>query len=337
MSLLRGVRWAAVSAGISAVMVCGGAVAAQSTPITKGKAAVPFAPSLKAGEYLWYPEASPAGPLVIIISVPEQSMHVYRNGVRIGRSSISSGTSGHRTPTGVFTILEKHVKHVSSIYKGAQMPHMQRLTWRGVAMHAGYLPGYPASHGCVRLPAEFAEKLYAVTTIGSTVIVVDHKSAPTYSTRPGLIFSAAPAGTTPVSTAAGFTWTPEKSPAGPISIVVSAADHLAYVYRNGLEIGRVAFPGELSLTGAHVYSALASTDAEGRRDWITTASVGGQPPELRGLSGQLGIAPEFISHLRPLIEPGTTLVLTAASVNGQTQSKPGFKILSSEGPRERKK
>jgi len=313
-----------------------GAAGSRPTPITKGKVAEPFTPALKAGEYLWYPEVSPEGPLVVIISVPEQTIHVYRNGVRIGRSSVSTGTPGHRTPTGVFTILEKQVKHVSTIYKGAQMPNMQRLTWRGVAMHAGYLPGYPASHGCVRLPAEFAKKLYAITTLGTTVIVVDHRSAPTYSVRPGLIF-ASPAGGAAGPFPGGFTWAPEKSPTGPISVVVSAADHLGYVYRNGIEIGRVAFSGDLSLTGAHVYSALANVDADGRSDWISTASVGGQPPELRGLAGKLGISPEFLNHIRTLITPGTTLVLTAAPVSGQTQSKPGFKILSSEGPREQKK
>jgi len=94
-----------------------------------------------------------------------------RNGVRIGRSTVSTGTAGHRTPTGVFTVLQKKVDHESSIYKGAKMPNMQRLTWTGIAMHAGQLPGYPASHGCVRLPEDFAEKLYTVTNLGTTVII----------------------------------------------------------------------------------------------------------------------------------------------------------------------
>src|SRR5207253_3277748 len=121
--------------------------------------AKPFTANLKPGDYLWHPEVSPAGPVVVLVSLPDQVMYVYRNGVRIGRSTVSTGTAGHRTPTGVFTVLQKKVDHESSIYKGAKMPNMQRLTWTGIAMHAGQLPGYPASHGCVRLPEDFAEKL----------------------------------------------------------------------------------------------------------------------------------------------------------------------------------
>ena len=127
------------------------------TGYTKGRAVAPFTPQFKPGDYVWHPEVSPAGPVVVLVSLPDQVMYVYRNGVRIGRSTVSTGTAGHRTPTGVFTVLQKKVDHESSIYKGAKMPNMQRLTWTGIAMHAGQLPGYPASHGCVRLPEDFAE------------------------------------------------------------------------------------------------------------------------------------------------------------------------------------
>jgi hypothetical protein len=86
---------------------------------------------------------------------------------------------------GVFTVLQKKVRHESSIYKGAQMPHMLRLTWTGIAMHPGNLPGYPASAGCVRLPVDFAAKLFSVTGIGTTVIIADNKSAASHTFRPG--------------------------------------------------------------------------------------------------------------------------------------------------------
>src|SRR5271165_7144200 len=102
------------------------------------------------------PRLHPQVPSSILVSLPDQLLYVYRNGVRIGRSTVSTGKPGKSTPTGVFTVLQKKVRHESSIYKGAQMPHMQRLTWTGVAMHAGNLPGYPASAGCVRLPVDFA-------------------------------------------------------------------------------------------------------------------------------------------------------------------------------------
>src|SRR3984893_2764307 len=156
---------------------------------TKGRAVKPFTSELKSGDYVWHPEVSPAGPVVVFVSLPDQVVYVYRNGVRIGRSTVSTGKSGKATPTGVFTVLQKKVDHESSIYKGAKMPHMQRLTWTGIAMHAGNLPGYPASAGCVRIPVDFAAKLYAVTAMGSTVIIADNNSAPSHTTNPGLLFS----------------------------------------------------------------------------------------------------------------------------------------------------
>ena len=121
---------------------------------TEGVRVSPETVTLKSGEYVWEPERAPEGPLLIVASVTEQIAYVYRNGIRIARSSVSTGRPGHRTPTGVFTILEKEVHHTSSIYKGAEMPYMERVTWGGIALHAGDLPGYPDSHGCVRLPLE---------------------------------------------------------------------------------------------------------------------------------------------------------------------------------------
>ncbi|MGH8094528.1 MAG: L,D-transpeptidase family protein [Chthoniobacterales bacterium] len=127
---------------------------------------------LRAGEFTWNPEFSTRGPLVIIISLREQPLSAYRNGIRIARSSISSGRKGRSTPAGVFTILEKEVTHYSNKYDHAPMPYMQRLTWQGIALHGGDLPGYPASHGCIRLPKTFARLLYSITTRGTTVMVM---------------------------------------------------------------------------------------------------------------------------------------------------------------------
>jgi len=127
---------------------------------------------LEPGDFTWTPEASPGGEVVILVSLPAQELNVYRNGIRIARSTISSGKPGNDTPTGVFPILQKKVMHHSNLYDDAPMPHMQRLTWDGIALHAGRLPGYPASHGCIRLPAAFAERLYEVTDRKSTTVVV---------------------------------------------------------------------------------------------------------------------------------------------------------------------
>ncbi len=291
---------------------------------TKGRPVQALTPELKPGDYAWHPEVSPAGPVVVFVSLPNQVLYVYRNGVRIGRSTVSTGKPGKTTPTGVFTVLQKKVDHESSIYKGAKMPHMQRLTWTGIALHAGHLPGYPASAGCVRLPVDFAAKLYTVTTLGTTVIIADSRSAPSHSTQPGLLFS----GTSGRTEGGALFWSPEKAPRGPVSIIVSGADRTVYVYRNGVEIGRAPVGGIERLSGSHVYSALATVDAAGRRDWISIASSSGRPPNLKELGRRVSIAPDFLADVRALITPGVTLVLTDAPVNADTRSARGFNILT---------
>ena len=300
---------------------------ARAEAIAKGKPVAPFTPQIKPGEYVWLPENSPAGPVVIIVSLPEQLLYVYRNGVRIGRSSISSGKEGHRTPTGVFTILQKRVKHTSNIYKGASMPYMERLTWGGVALHAGNLPGYPAAHGCVRLPLDFARQLYTVTSSGTTVIVTDSKGAPGNTAAPGLLFTNTPREATPPG---NVVWTPEKAPTGPVSVIISSADGAAYVYRNGIEIGRASVGRLPAIKGLFVYSAFGEADADGRRDWLSTASVGGRAPDIKGMVKQVSIDPQFLANVRMLVAPGTALILTNAPVSVSTRGA-NFNILTTAG------
>ena len=143
------------------------------------------AEALQPGEYLWMPERGGAGQLVIVVSLPTQRAHVYRNGVRIGVSTVSTGTASHPTPTGTFEILQKKRMNHSNLYNNAPMPFMQRLTWDGIALHAGKIPGYPASHGCVRLPLAFAERLYAETERGMLVVIADETSHGSAVAYPG--------------------------------------------------------------------------------------------------------------------------------------------------------
>ena len=117
------------------------------------------------------PRSFAAGPVVILVSLPKQWTVVYRGGVRIAATTCSTGRPGHATPSGVFIILQKDQHHHSSLYNGASMPYTERLTWGGVALHAGGLPGYPSSHGCVHLPLEFAKLLFGITTLGTPVII----------------------------------------------------------------------------------------------------------------------------------------------------------------------
>ena len=130
------------------------------------------------------PEAPPPAPtptsalksgVLIVISLPSQRAYVFKDGELWDSSRVSTGKPGKRTPAGTFTILQKQVHHRSTKYDDAPMPYMQRITWGGVALHAGHVPGYPASHGCIRLPAGFAKRLYRITDFDSTVVVVTNK------------------------------------------------------------------------------------------------------------------------------------------------------------------
>ena len=126
---------------------------------------------LAPGEYVWFDARAVNGHTELIVDLSDQKAYVMKSGILVGVSTISSGKPGHDTPTGTFEILEKRVEHYSNLYDDAPMPYMQRLTWDGIALHAGSLPGYPASHGCIRLPMEFAQELFAETKIGTTVTV----------------------------------------------------------------------------------------------------------------------------------------------------------------------
>ena len=131
--------------------------------------------------------AKPQGPLIIAISINQQKVRVYdANGI-FAESPVSTGTKSHPTPMGVFSIIQKHKMHHSNIYSGAPMPVMQRITWSGVAMHAGALPGYPASHGCIRLPMAFAAKMWNWTKMGARVIVTPGEMTPSSFSHPLLV------------------------------------------------------------------------------------------------------------------------------------------------------
>ncbi len=115
--------------------------------------------------------SKPVGPVLISISIDKQQLKLYDNNGVYAESPVSTGTATHPTPMGVFSVIGKEVFHRSNIYSGAPMPHMQRITWSGVAMHEGVLPGRPASHGCIRLPGAFATRLFGWTKMGARVII----------------------------------------------------------------------------------------------------------------------------------------------------------------------
>lgn len=267
--------------------------------------------AMKPGEFLWAPDVAPAGPVMIIVSLPDQRAYVYRNGVPIGISTVSTGKEGHATPTGVFTILQKRVDHKSNLYNSAPMPYMQRLTWDGIALHAGNLPGYPASHGCIRLPKAFAQKLYAVTSLGLTVIITDGDAVPRIAPKKGPLEGpsqrSAPAGT--------IRWQPELSSSGPVSIVISGADQRILVLRNGIEIGSAPARIEGGVTQPSAYTL--SSVADGKFNWMRIA-LPGQQGAGTALSAEerakLRMPESFRRNLAGILQPGATVVITKDSL-----------------------
>ena len=136
------------------------------------------AADLDPGEFVWRPELAPAGGVEVVVSIPQQRAYIYRANRLIGVSTVSTGMRGHRTPTGRYPIMEKRRTHFSNLYNNAPMPFMQRLTWGGIALHAGQIPGYPASHGCIRFPYEMARNVFSVTQVRSVVHILADSPTP---------------------------------------------------------------------------------------------------------------------------------------------------------------
>src|SRR6266700_6220582 len=131
-------------------------------------------------------QEAPNGPLQIIISIADQRISVYDNDALIARSAVSTGIPRHPTPLGVFSVISKQRWHRSNIYSDAPMPYMQRITWSGIALHAGVLPGRPASHGCIRLKHDFAIRLWHLAKRGTRVIIAHDDVQPVEITNPHL-------------------------------------------------------------------------------------------------------------------------------------------------------
>jgi hypothetical protein len=273
---------------------------------------------LQPGEFTWHPETSPKGPVLVVVSLPQQRAYVYRNGVLIGRSTVSSGREGKETPTGVFTVLQKRRVHESNIYKGAQMPNMQRLTWSGIALHAGKLPGHPASAGCVRLPLEFSRLLFDVTKTGTTVVVADDVSDSALVARPGALM-ATPATMKQVKPeivlATGYTWNPERVTTGPVSIIISGADRQVFVFRDGEPLGRASLTvddaGYAFQRGVFSYVGKEN----GKRRWVGAGLEAAEAERLLDdLRAHVAVAPEFLEGVQGILGPGDTMVVTPHSV-----------------------
>jgi lipoprotein-anchoring transpeptidase ErfK/SrfK len=160
----------------------------------------------------------PQGPLIIAISIEKQVLKIYDANGTFAETPISTGMRGHSTPMGVFSVIQKRKYHHSNIYSGAPMPYMQRITWSGVAMHAGVLPGYPASHGCIRMPMNFAVKMWGWTRMGARVVITPGELTPESFSHPLLATQKiSPAAAAPTNVDVAVTAKSDKAAmAGPI-------------------------------------------------------------------------------------------------------------------------
>ena len=282
------------------------------------------AEQLKPGDWVWAPRIATKGPVLVYVDLDRQLATVYRNGVRIGVTTISSGKDGYETPRGVFTILEKNIDHRSRTYDNAPMPFQQRLTWKGVALHAGNLPGFPASHGCVRLPLEFSKLLFKTTEMGGTVVIAGSHGDP-YKRPPAGVLTPARVGgygavQLPLGEEHDFSWYPELSPTGPTSIVISTGDQRVVVLRNGIEIGRAKAVVQQQSTEAQVLTLTQSPG--GKSEWIQigVTNLADERAEIISTQGveRMHLPAEFVEKMRSIMTPGTTVLITQASVGEQT-------------------
>lgn len=287
------------------------------------------------GDFTWHPDRQPSGPVAVVVSIPQQLVHVYRNGVRIAVSTCSTGKEGHRTPRGVFVVLQKDKHHHSSTYNNAPMPNMNRLTWSGIALHAGDLPGYPASHGCVRLPLEFSERLFEITHLGTPVIIADEHGDPWELTHPGMVLadSAAHAMYDAESAletkSAAQDWL--EAAAHPVATVLaSSADHRVQLITNGVVVaqsaltirgGRLLGSNVLVLNGVEsgVLEWLAIT--HGMENWDQS-----QPDDQ--VLARLRTEPHFLSAMTSHMHAGMMFVTTDLPLHPDTRSGRDFVIMS---------
>jgi hypothetical protein len=299
--------------------------------------------TMKAGDYTWAPDRASEGPIVVIVSLPEQHAYVYRNGQLIAVSTCSTGREGHRTPAGVFCVLQKDRDHVSSTYEGAAMPFMERLTWSGIALHAGNLPGYPASHGCVRLPLEFARKLFTITHLGVVAIIADEHSQPRDVIHPGILLPAfAAEEAREVATNAHARQLPptarHKAPHRPAKAVISIADRTIMIFEDGHErvTGRVSVKDPGKPIGNHVFVLKQNPGDQHQLTW-TNVGYGHAQSHFRGAGdayviNRITTDPKIAEAFQHLLHPGFTLVITDAPGTPDTRSPRSFVIATHHEP-----
>jgi L,D-transpeptidase catalytic domain len=211
---------------------------------------------------------APIGPLIAVVSIANQRISVYNKNGKVTGSSVSSGQSGFETPQGIFSVIAKEKEHFSNLYDDAPMPNMQRITWSGVALHAGNLPGYPASHGCIRLTHDFSAKLFALTKMGTRVIVARNDVVPVNFSHPRLftpklIEDANIAAGNPLeNTKEGQTFEPSSVPMMLGASSVSMTDRMGDKMDAAAAAAAAAKPVGISLSAAAAMASKSAREAD---------------------------------------------------------------------------
>ena len=310
----------------------------------------------------------PRGPFEIVVATANQQVSVFGQDGLIERAPISTGMPTHPTPTGVFTVISKAKWHESNIYSAAPMPYMQRITWSGIALHAGPRPGYPASHGCIRLPQDFAVRLFQMTKIGTRVIVTRDATAPVEITHPKLFIPKNPAeqtaavttnmikGAAPIavdtidgSTTMPVNPTPVVGPPKPVSVFVSRKQRKVFVRRGFEELFDVPIrieEADLPI-GTHIFTAMGLKDGGNTMRW-NVVSVPSQYRHHAGRSSkhmdpeQLVATPstaskaldritwpsEAIEQISSLLMVGSSLIISDNALSDETDPDTGFIVLT---------
>lgn len=288
-----------------------------SAALTGPALAAPAAQGARANSHpAW--GAQPKGTVLLTIALSEQKMTIWDDGEAVARVPISSGVEKHPTPTGLFSIIIKKRFHRSNIYSDAPMPFMQRITWSGVALHQGHVTGRPASHGCIRLKADVAQKLFSYTPIGCRVIITDKPIEPQrfHSTR---LFAAHPRALRLATVNEMPPVTPLESPrVGHVALFISAKENKLFMRQNFQPIfeSDIHIDGSAPL-GTHLFTAMRINKDDGAVQWSQVTMPESHLPVLdpRSAIERISIPAEARREVARALHQGASLIVSDQGFN----------------------
>ena len=272
----------------------------------------------------WGPQ--PEGTVLLTIALAEQKMTIWDDGEPVARVPISSGVEKHPTPTGLFSIMIKKRFHRSNIYGDAPMPFMQRITWSGVALHQGHVPGRPASHGCIRLPADVAQKLFTYTPIGCRVIITDKPVEP-QRFQSSRLFAAHPRALRLATVSEIPPVAPQDTPRiGHVALFISAKENKLFMRQNFQPVfeSDIRIDGSAPL-GTHLFTAMRVNKEDGAVQWSQVTMPESHLPMLdpRSAIERITIPMEARREVARALHQGASLIVSDHGFNREIGRKGG--------------